>query len=255
MPNLPISQLPSLTNPQLSSVIPISEGSTTYRTTLGVIVSYVSQSVANTGSFATTGSNTFIGTEVVSGSVIITGSLILTGSTNITGSLTVNNYQVITSNQTGSFIGSYGSFYHTASLLNTVPGTPNTMSLSTTDLSFGVTISGSINDKIKFDVAGVYNIQFSAQMDKTSAGSDFITYIWIKQNSNDVPISNTAITVLGGSNAKTVAAWNWFVNANAGDYVQIMWASAASDARIQYDAAPAYGPVVPSLIVTANRVS
>jgi len=255
MPNLPISQLPSLTNPQLSSVIPISEGSTTYRTTLGVIVSYVSQSVANTGSFATTGSNTFIGTEVVSGSVIITGSLILTGSTNITGSLTVNNYPVITSNQTGSFVSYYGSFYHTASMINTVPGTANTMSLSTTDITYGVTVSGSINDKIKFANAGVYNIQFSAQMDKTSAGSDFITYIWIKQNDVDVPISNTAITVLGGSNAKTVAAWNWYVNANAGDFVQIVWASAASDARIQYDASPAYGPAVPSLIVTANRVS
>jgi hypothetical protein len=140
-------------------------------------------------------------------------------------------------------------------MINTVPGTANTMSLSTTDITYGVTVSGSINDKIKFANAGVYNIQFSAQMDKTSAGSDFITYIWIKQNNVDVPISNTAITVLGGSNAKTVAAWNWYVNANAGDFVQIVWASAASDARIQYDASPAYGPAVPSLIVTANRVS
>lgn len=255
MPNLPISQLPSLTNPQLSSVIPISEAGTTYRTTLGAIVSYVSQSVANTGSFATTGSNTFIGTEVVSGSVIITGSLILTGSTNITGSLTVNNYQVITSNQTGSFVGLYGSFYHTASMLNTVPGTPNTMSLSTTDLAFGVTVSGSINDKIKFAIAGVYNVQFSAQFDKSSAGADFNTYVWIKQNDLDIPTSNTAVTVLGGTNAKTVAAWNWFVNANAGDFVQLIWASVSSDARIHYEPTPPYGPAVPSLILTSNRVS
>jgi hypothetical protein len=223
MPNLPISQLPSLTNPQLSSVIPISEGSTTYRTTLGAIVSYISASVADTGSFVTTSS--------------------------------FNSFTASYNAATSSFLSYYGSFYHTASMINTVPGTANTMSLSTTDITYGVTVSGSINDKIKFANAGVYNIQFSAQMDKTSAGSDFITYIWIKQNNVDVPISNTAITVLGGSNAKTVAAWNWYVNANAGDFVQIVWASAASDARIQYDASPAYGPAVPSLIVTANRVS
>lgn len=163
---------------------------------------------------------------------------------------------VILPSQTGSFgvANYYGSFYHTASMINTVPGTPNTMSLSTTDISYGVTISGSIKDKIKFTNAGVYNVQFSAQMDKTSAGADFITYIWIRQNDLDIPISNTGITVLGGSNAKTVAAWNWFVSASANDYVQIMWASAASDARIQYDVSPAYGPAVPSLIVTANRV-
>lgn len=148
----------------------------------------------------------------------------------------------------------YGSFYHTASMLNTVPGTPNTMSLSTTDLSAGVIISGSINDKIKFINPGIYNVQFSAQLDKTTAGSDFIVYIWIKQNDNDILNSNTAVTTLGGSNAKTVAAWNWFVSASAGDYVQLIWASNNADARIQYNVSPTYGPAVPSLIVTANRV-
>ncbi len=163
---------------------------------------------------------------------------------------------VILPNQTGSFgvANYYGSFYHTASMINPVPGTPNTMSLSTTDISNGVFISGSINDKIKFTYPGIYNVQFSAQLDKTSAGADFITYIWIKQNDLDTPISNTGVTVLGGSNAKTVSAWNWFVSASAGDYVQLMWASVASDARIQYDPTPPYGPAVPSLIVTANRV-
>lgn len=163
---------------------------------------------------------------------------------------------VILPSQTGSFgvTSYYGSFYHTASMLNTVPGTPNTMSLSTTDLSNGVIISGSINDKIKFLNSGIYDVQFSAQLDKTSAGADFIIYIWIRQNDLDVPISNTAVTTLGGSNAKTVASWNWFVSASAGDYVQLMWASDASDARIQYNASPTYGPAVPSLIVTADRV-
>ena len=163
---------------------------------------------------------------------------------------------VILPSQTGSFgvTSYYGSFYHTASMLNTVPGTPNTMSLSTTDLSNGVTISGSINDKIKFLNSGIYDVQFSAQLDKTSAGADFIIYIWIRQNDLDVPISNTAVTTLGGSNAKTVASWNWFVSASAGDYVQLMWASAQADARIQYNSSPTYGPAVPSLIVTADRV-
>ena len=69
-----------------------------------------------------------------------------------------------------------------------------------------------------------------------------------------VKTTSTEVTTLGGSNAKTVAAWNWFVNASANDYVQLMWASDASDARIQYNASPTYGPAVPSLIVTANKV-
>jgi hypothetical protein len=254
MPNLPISQLPSLTNPQLSSVIPISEGSTTYRTTLGAIVSYISQSVANTGSFATTGSNTFIGTEVVSGSVFITGSLILTGSTNITGSLTVNNYPVITSNQTGSLVSYYGSFYHTASMTLASPNVATTMSFSTTDISYGVSISGSSNDKIKFDNAGVYNVQFSAQLDKTNS-SNATVYIWLAKNDSDIPITNTGITLGGGTNDAIVAAWNFFVDANAGDYVQLKWGANNTNSRLLYTPTASVGPAVPSIILTANRVS
>jgi hypothetical protein len=222
MPDLPISGLPSLLVPEPTDVFAIVNNSITKKTTMQAVgnsvFTQISSSIVSTGSF-----NSF------------TSSI-----NNATSSFGVANY--------------LGSFYHTASMLNPTPGTANTMSLNTTDISSGVIISGSINDKIKFTNAGIYNVQFSAQLDKTSAGSDFITYIWIKQNNQDIPISNTAVTVLGGSNAKTVAAWNWFVSASAGDFVQLMWASANADARIQYNASPTYGPAVPSLIVTANRV-
>lgn len=231
MPDLPISGLPALATPEPNDVFPIVNNTVTKKTTVqnlgNTIFNQISSSVvlpSQTGSFATTSSfNSF------------TSSI-----NNATGSFGVTNY--------------FGSFYHTASMLNTVPGTANTMSLSTTDLSNGVIVSGSINDKIKFINPGIYDLQFSAQLDKTSAGSDFIIYIWVRQNEIDVPISNTAVTTLGGTNAKTVAAWNWFISASANDYVQIMWASDAADARIQYNASPLYGPAVPSLIVTADRV-
>jgi hypothetical protein len=231
MPDLPISGLPSLLSPEPTDVFAIVNNGITKKTTVQAVgnsvFTQISSSVilpSQTGSFTTTSSfNSF--TQSIN---------------NATGSFGVTNY--------------YGSFYHTASMLNTVPGTPNTMSLSTVDLSNGVIISGSIKDKIKFLHSGIYDIQFSAQLDKTSAGADFQTYIWIRQNDLDVPTSNTAVTVLGGSNAKTVASWNWFVSASANDFVQLMWASDASDARIQYDPAPPYGPAVPSLIVTADRI-
>lgn len=231
MPDLPISGLPSLAAPESSDVFAIVNGGITKKTTVqavgNAVFNQISSSVilpSQTGSFTTTGSfNSFTQSYY-----------------NATGSFGVTNY--------------YGSFYHTASMLNPSPGTPNTMSLSSTDLSSGVIVSGSINDKIKFLHSGIYDVQFSAQLDKTSAGADFIIYIWIRQNDVDIPISNTAVTTLGGTNAKTVASWNWFVSASAGDYVQLMWASDASDARIQYNAAPPYGPAVPSLIVTADRI-
>jgi hypothetical protein len=168
----------------------------------------------------------------------------------------VTKYTTLANISTASFQANsfYGSFYHTASMLNPGVGTINSMSLSTTDFANGVSISGSSKDKIKIANSGYYDIQFSAQLDKTSAGADFITYIWIRKNEVDIPTSNTAVTTLGGSNAKTVAAWNWFVSSSIDDYFQIMWASAEPNARIQYTASAAYGPAVPSVIVTVNRV-
>lgn len=238
MPDLPISGLPSLVTPEPSDVFAIVNDGITKKTTVqsvgDSIFTQISSSVvlpSQTGSFTTTSSFNSYTASINS----FTQSYY-----NATASFGVTNY--------------YGSFYHTASMLNTSPGIPNTMSLNTTDLSNGVVISGSINDKIKFLNSGIYDVQFSAQLDKTSAGADFIIYIWIKQNDLDIPISNTAVTTLGGTNAKTVASWNWFVSASANDYVQLMWASDAADARIQYNATPTYGPAVPSLIVTADRI-
>jgi hypothetical protein len=222
MPNLPISQLPSLTNPQLSSVIPISEGSTTYRTTLGAIVSYISASVADTGSFVTTSS--------------------------------FNSFTASYNAATSSFLSYYGSFYHTASMILASPNVASTMSFSSTDISYGVTVSGSSNDKIKFTNAGVYNIQFSAQLDKTNS-SNATVYIWIAKNNSDIPLTNTGVTLGGGTNDASVAAWNFFVDANAGDFIQLKWGASNTNARLLYSPTASVGPAVPSIILTANRVS
>ena len=219
MPNLPISQLPSLTNPQLSSVIPISEGSTTYKTTLGVIVSYVSQSVANTGSFVTTSS--------------------------------FNSFTASYNAATSSFLSYYGSFYHTASMTLQSPNVATTMSFSSTDISYGVTISGSSNDKIKFDNAGVYNVQFSTQLDKTNS-SNATVYIWVAKNNSDIPLTNTGVTLGGGTHDALVAAWNLFIDANAGDYIQLKWGANNTNSRILYSPTASVGPAVPSIILTAN---
>lgn len=231
MPNLPISGLPSLATPEPSDVFAIVNGGVTKKTT----VQSVGDAVFNQ----------------ISSSVVLTSQ-----SSSFTTNTTFNSFTASYNNATGSFgvTSYYGSFFHTASMTNPAPNAYNSMSLNTTDFAYGVSISGSNNDKIKIANPGIYDIQFSAQMDKTNPGADFIAYIWLRKNGIDVPISNTGVTVLGGSNAKTVAAWNFFVSASTNDYYQLMWASSEIDARIQY-ATSSLGPAVPSLIVTVDRVA
>jgi len=150
--------------------------------------------------------------------------------------------------------GSYGSFYSTQTQTN-VASTARSMSLNVTDISNGVSISGStspFNTYIKVENPGVYDIQFSAQVDKTDSGTDEI-WIWIRKNGTDISDSATSIQLVGNG-AHYVAAWNFFVNAAANDYFQLMWYSPDANVRLHAESAFGVVPGIPSLIVTANRV-
>ena len=150
--------------------------------------------------------------------------------------------------------GSYGSFYSTQTQTN-VASTARSMSLNVTDITNGVSVSGStspFNTYIKVQNAGVYDIQFSAQVDKTDSGTDEI-WIWVRKNGTDINDTATSI-VLQGNGAHYVAAWNFFVNAAADDYFQLMWYSPDANVRLHAESAFGVVPSIPSLIVTANRV-
>lgn len=146
-------------------------------------------------------------------------------------------------------LGDYASFYDTTSQNNPVANATNTMTFNTTVVSHGVTIvNGS---KITFANPGVYNIAFSAQVDKTDSGADNIA-IWLSKNGTDEPWSATKVDA-NNNNAKVVAAWNFFVEAGAGDYFQLKWSSADTDLRLYAQAANSI-PAIPSIILTVNQV-
>lgn len=146
----------------------------------------------------------------------------------------------------------YGSFYDTTTQTNPTASSVNLMTFNSTQHSLGVSIvDGS---KISVAIPGVYNLQFSAQLEKTDAGADTID-IWFRKNGADISQSNTRIT-LSGNNAKHVASWNYMDVLNAGDYLQIAWSSADTDVRIYAEGAQT-GPTrpgIPSIILTMNRI-
>jgi hypothetical protein len=129
------------------------------------------------------------------------------------------------------------------------------MSFNSTDITNGVSISGSaspFNTYIKTENAGVYDIQFSAQVDKTDGGTDDIV-IWLRKNGIDLTDTATTLT-LPTNNSKVVAAWNWFVSSATGDYYQIIWRSADTDLRLLAEPISIDHPGIPSVILTVNRV-
>jgi hypothetical protein len=129
------------------------------------------------------------------------------------------------------------------------------MSFNETAITNGVSISGStdpFNTYIKTENAGIYNLQFSAQVDKTDSGTDEID-IWLRKNGIDLIDTATKIT-LTNNNTKVVAAWNWFVQSATNDYYQLIWSSADTGMRLFAEASSSAHPGIPSVITTVNRV-
>jgi hypothetical protein len=168
----------------------------------------------------------------------------LTGS--FVSSSTFNSY-------TSSIQNYYLSAYHTASISLSVTSTVYSMSFSTTDFASGISISGSDKSKIKITNPGIYDIQFSAQLDKTNSRNNTV-YIWLAKNGTNEPNTNTGVTLFGGSNEAQVAAWNFYVSASVNDYYEIRMAATDDNALIEYDT-PALGPAVPSIILTVGRIA
>ena len=228
--------------------------------TASYVLNAISSSFAQTASYVQNAQTASYVQNAVSASYAANGGVTqLLAGPNISLSPTNGLGQVTVSSTPGgggfnTATGSYGSFYSTQTQTN-VASTARSMSLNTTDITNGISISGSTNPYntyIKTENAGIYDIQFSAQVDKTDSGTDEI-WIWIRKNGTN--LSDTATSVqLTGNGAHYVAAWNFFVNAAANDYFQLMWYS--PDANVRLHAEPAFGivPGIPSLIVTANRV-
>lgn len=158
---------------------------------------------------------------------------------------------------TNTLVKSYISAFSTAIQLNLDAGNANVMTFDTVGLSSFISIvDGS---KITFARGGVYNLQFSTQIDKTDSGRDSVE-IWLRKNGADVVWTNTWIQA-DNNDAKVVAAWNFMFQVNAGDFMELAWWSADTSLRLFARAAQAAVPgvspalpAIPSVILTVQNV-
>lgn len=150
---------------------------------------------------------------------------------------------------------------HTGSWLDLSDQTASADTATAMEFDTVVTESGiTVVDlsKVTFSRKARYNLQFSAQLVNTGNDESTVS-IWLKKNNGNVADSNTDITVPkkhAGGDGKLVAAWNFFLDLEAGDYVELMWSSTSADTSIQYIAArnTPTRPATPSIILTVNEV-
>jgi hypothetical protein len=143
----------------------------------------------------------------------------------------------------------YGAFHSTVTQTAAVVNTAYGMTFDVADISFGVYV-GSPTSRMYLDTEGLYNFQFSAQLEKTTGGVGLI-YIWPRINGVDIPYSATKIRIQG-NNSECVAAWNFVLAVNAGDYFELMWSTDDTHCQIFASAASSPVPAIPSLILTVT---
>jgi hypothetical protein len=142
--------------------------------------------------------------------------------------------------------------FDTTTQTNVSAASGNAFNYNTTIDSRGVAVvSGSM---IQVANSGVYNIQFSAQLEKSSANKEDVD-IWLSKNGVGVPWSATTIVVEGSSD-RQVAAWNFLLSMDTNEFAELYWHS--DDLNVVALAASGHAvpahPDIPSIILTVNNV-
>ena len=178
-------------------------------------------------------------------------AFVLLGSGSNTTSLTDLQLGPPSLSSTQILQAKYGSFSDTTTQTAVVANTPYAVKFNTSDISSGVYTGGSDSSQIYVTRRGYYNFQFSLQLYSISGASAKDIYIWADINGSSVANSATKVTLQGASLA-SVAAWNFVLNMNAGDYFRLMWATTDTNAEILAAAASGSIPAIPSAILTVT---
>ena len=202
---------------------------------------------------------------------------IMDGKTNNTGLLTLATGNAVTTTLYDGRIGydsliffvpvsnaaeadsaPYGAFQDTTDQTAGNTTTAYAVTFNTTDYSNGIYLSNS--SRLNVRNYGIYNIQFSFQYKNTTNDGQDVD-IWFRKNGSDVAGSNSRFHMPArkstGDPSHLIAAMNFFIEMNAGDYAEIMWRTTDVGVSLeQYGTSTSpTRPSIPSAIVTLTYVA
>ena len=159
----------------------------------------------------------------------------------------------------GKFLNTpHGAFHDSTDQAAANTTTAYAVTFNTTDISNGVTLSNS--SRLNVTDSGVFNIQFSIQLKNTTNDGHDVD-IWFRKNGTNVDNSNSRYhppaRKSAGDPSHMIAALNFFVELDAGDYVEIIYRVDNVNVTLEHFAAGSSPtrPAVPSAIATVSFVS
>jgi hypothetical protein len=152
----------------------------------------------------------------------------------------------------------YGAFQDSTDQTATSTTVAYPMTFNTTDFSNGVYLSNSSRMNVRN--AGIYNLQFSVQLQNTDNAQHTVD-IWFRKNGTDIAASNSMFTVPARKSAgiygHIIGAINYFVELVANDYVEIVWRTESTTVSLEQlptQTSPTR-PTTPSVIATMQYVA
>lgn len=151
----------------------------------------------------------------------------------------------------GSGRRNVGAFHDTTDQAPAAINTAYPVTLNSVDIERGVWRDAVNTSRVYVADAGVYNFETSVQLDKVGGGAPLI-WIWANVDGIDVPDSASLVHLQGAAD-ETIFAANWLLEMSANSYFQLMWASNDVGSRLEYFAAAAPVPAIPSVILTVTQ--
>lgn len=152
----------------------------------------------------------------------------------------------------------YASFHseitQTADASNTFYNTSTnvgTCFVEYTDIYNGINTT-TYGSRVRYTYSGIYNYQFSLQLDMTSGSGQHI-FIWLRKNGIDLPYTASEVAIQG-TTAETIPSWNFLLDLNANDYIELMWSATSDKVNIKAVTPTSPVPGIPSVIITTWRI-
>ena len=237
-------------------------GSNTAATPTGYYLSISDSTIQDNPTANTPRAVKFDTTDLANGFSLQTETAVFTGTINNggAGAGTILNVTGVTSGTlkvgmvlTGGSITA-GTFI---SAFTSGTGGVGTYVVSVSQNRTSATYTGTMTSQIVVANTGIYNLQFSAQMDKSDSGVDYVNF-WLRLNGADITSSSGVISLQGNSPAYMMAVWNYIIDLVGGDIIELYWASADVGMSIISETSqtsPFAHPAIPSAALTITQQS
>jgi len=130
--------------------------------------------------------------------------------------------------------------------------------LENTSFGAGISITndgGGNPTRITFAVAGTYMLAPSIQF-VNSAGADHTATVWFRLNGTNIANSATITSIPkaseGGAQFFQIVIYE---QVTAGQYIEIMWLPSNAAVTIDFTAAGAIAPAIPSILLASERIA